>query len=91
MRAYLCVCPSRAVLLPRCSAAARTYSVVISTSEEEALSPHVWRPGVLLSIVVYSGQRPQQRMMGPEMWVMPRFCKPVLETGVDVAMGSMIG
>lgn len=37
LRAYLCVCPSRAVLLPRCLAKSRTYSVVISTSEEEAL------------------------------------------------------
>ena len=38
MWVYLCVCPSRAVLLPRrCLATSRTYSVVISTSEEEAL------------------------------------------------------
>ena len=54
-------------------------------------SCHVWRPGVLLSIVVCSGQGPQQRTMGPKMWGMPRLGNPVLETHVEVAVGQMIG
>ena len=51
----------------------------------------VWRPGVLLSLIVSSGQGPQQRTLGPKMWGMPRLGNPVLETHVEVAVGQMIG
>ena len=51
----------------------------------------VWRPGVLLSILVSSGQGPQPRTMGPKMWGTPRLGNPVLETHVEVAVRQMTG